>query len=382
MKILYHHRIASKDGQYVHVEELINAFRKFGHEVVIVGPRVVEREPFGSAGGLVTWLKQNLPLSFYELLELTYSMFALGRLIIAFLKHQPDFIYERYNLYLPSGVWLKKIFKVPLLLEVNAPLFEERSKYNGLALRRLARWTERFCWRGADYVLPVSEVLAEYVRKVGINKEQIVVIHNGVNLERFCPDSGEKAKKQLALQGKLVLGFVGFMREWHGLEKLVPMLTRLGWQDVHLLLVGDGPARQGISMVAQQEGVEDRVTITGVVSREQVPFYIAAFDIALQPDVVDYASPLKLFEYMAMGKAIVAPAKRNIQEILTDQGNGLLFVDGSNGLIKQVERFVEDASLRMQCAKVARDTIFSKGFTWSSNAEKIIELARAVKCSS
>lgn len=378
MKILYHHRIASKDGQYVHVEELVNALRQLGHEVIIVGPSVVETNPFGSEGGFVACLKQNIPATIYELLEFTYSLLALGKLIIAYLWHRPDFLYERYNLFLPSGVWLKKIFRIPLLLEVNAPLFEERYKYNGIALQRLARWTERYAWQGGDYVLPVTAVLAEYVRKSGVADKHIVVIHNGVNQDRFFPDGGEKAKEQYGLQGKLVLGFVGFMREWHGLEQLVPLLTRPGWQDVHLLLVGDGPACSAIAAAAQKEGVEDRVTITGVVPREQIPNYIASFDIALQPDVVDYASPLKLFEYMAMGKAIVAPAKSNICEILTHQENGLLFADGVNGLIRQIERFVKNTELRMRCAEAARQTIFSEGFTWTGNAEKVIELARSV----
>jgi len=124
VKILYHHRIASKDGQYVHVEELTRALAARGHEIIFVGPKVVEQEDFGSDGGVVAALKKRLPKALYELLELGYSLLAYARLARAVRRHRPDCLYERYNLYLPAGVWIKRRFGLPMLLEVNAPLYE------------------------------------------------------------------------------------------------------------------------------------------------------------------------------------------------------------------------------------------------------------------
>src|SRR4029453_8280636 len=102
MRILYHHRIRSKDGQFVHLEEMIHALRSLGHELEIVGPRHVENERFGADAGYVASLKKWLPGAAYEALELCYSVADYRRLAAAVRRFRPDVIYERYNLYFPS----------------------------------------------------------------------------------------------------------------------------------------------------------------------------------------------------------------------------------------------------------------------------------------
>ncbi len=104
MRILYHHRIRSKDGQFVHVEELIAAFRSLGHEVRIVGPDHVETEEFGAGAGWVATLKEHLPGAIYEMLEFGYALHDYRRIRRAIDEFRPDLVYERYNLFLPSGV--------------------------------------------------------------------------------------------------------------------------------------------------------------------------------------------------------------------------------------------------------------------------------------
>ncbi|MFP4162271.1 MAG: glycosyltransferase, partial [Ectothiorhodospira sp.] len=298
MRILYHHRIASKDGQYVHVEELTQALKRQGHEIIMVAPRLMEDHEFGRGSPLVARLKRHIPAGIYESLELAYALVAFVQILIQALRNRPDFIYERYNLYLPSGTWASRLLRITLLLEVNAPLFEERQRFNGIALPRLARWSEDYVWRRAHLALPVTQVLAERMIARGVNPERIRVIPNGIDTEKFQSfPATQEAKATLDLSDRLVLGFTGFVREWHGLERVVDLL-RNDPGHRHLLIVGDGPACASILEHARVLRVEDRVTITGIIPRDQVARYVAAFDIALQPDVVDYASPLKLFEYL------------------------------------------------------------------------------------
>lgn len=379
MNILYHHRIRSKDGQYVHIEELIQALRKLGHVVTLVEPPAYNNAKFGDDAGVIALLKRYCPGFVYELMEFAYSFVVYWRLREAVLAHQPDCLYERYNLFQPAGVWLKRRFNLPMLLEVNAPVFEERAKYDGIALPWLARWSEGYTWRGADRVLPVTQVLAGRVEAAGVDSEKIVVIPNGINPEEFGGEIGnEQAKRRLGLEGRLVLGFTGFVREWHGLEKVIDLIASgdPGW---HLLIVGDGPARAALEKQAAALNVTSRLTITGVVGRDRVAAHVAAFDIALQPAVVEYASPLKLFEYMALGRPIVAPAQPNIMEILTDGDNALLFDPRDpRSLGKAVERLCRDAGLRQRIGEAARRTIQSRRLTWADNATRVTELFAAL----
>jgi glycosyltransferase involved in cell wall biosynthesis len=381
MKILYHHRIRSKDGQYVHIEELTRALASLGHEIVMVGPSAVEEEEFGAEAGFVGFLKKYMPQFIYELLELAYAFVDYRRLVRAIKRHRPDCLYERYNLYLPSGVWASRRFGLPMLLEVNAPLYEERKKYNGIAIERLAHWSERFAWRGAGYVLPVTAVLAKYVKHAGVPNSRIVVIPNAIDPARFSRvPTRAQAKAALGLDDRLILGFVGFMRDWHGLERVIEMIAKHRETGCHLLLVGDGPARKSLEQRASSLGVADRVTFAGLVDRDNVARYIAAFDIALQPDVVPYASPLKLFEYLALGRAIVAPATPNLLEVLVDGENAALFDPAdSSQFFATVERLCVDGALRERLARGAEQTIARGGFTWQRNAERVVALFRQLR---
>lgn len=377
MKILYHHRIASKDGQYVHVEELTEALKKLGHEIIMVSPNFTERSSFGSEGGLVPLMKRLIPGFIYELLELGYAVYTYIKLSRAVKCHQPDCLYERYNLYSPAGVWIKRRYKLPMLLEVNAPIFQERSKYNGIAIPWLARWSERYAWTGADMILPVTRVLANYVKDMGVDESRITVIPNGIDPKKFenVPDTVE-AKKRLGLEGRQVLGFTGFVREWHGLERVLELLKdHQDGQDRHLLVVGDGPMRGDIEKCAAQLSVSDKVTFTGIVPRDQLIDFVAAFDVALQPDVVAYASPLKLFEYMALGKAIVAPDTKNIREILINNKNALLFdLDDELSFLKCVSILLSNQNLQRDLGLGAKMTINERKLTWVNNAFIIEEL--------
>lgn len=379
MKILYHHRTASKDGQDVHIEEMIAAMRRQGHEVILVAPAMAESASFGHDGGLVARIKNLLPGALYELLELAYSLVAYRKLKKAFDEHRPDVLYERYNLFFLPGLWLKKRTGIAYLLEVNSPLAHERAAYGGLKLKALAKWTERSVWCGADMTLPVTDVLADFLRQAGVPEQRITVVPNGINRDRFPTDLDSSAiRAELGLAGKVVLGFTGFIREWHGLPQVVDAMALMPNRDeLHLLVVGDGPGRAGLEAHAKNKGMAGQVTCLGLVGRDRVATCISAFDIALQPKVVPYASPLKLFEYMGLGRAIAAPDQPNIREVLEDDANALLFrPDDAAHFRAQIMRLCGDAALRHRLGQAASSTIETRGLTWDDNARRVLSLVR------
>lgn len=378
MKILYHHRTASKDGQAVHIEEMIAALTDIGHEVRVISPDVGDDDALGTEAGWVQRLKRVLPKTLYELLELIYSFVAYFRLVRAAREFRPDVIYERYNLFLISGMMLKFRLSIPLLLEVNSPLAQERGEFGGLGMPWLARWVEGVVWRNANFVLPVTRVLAGHIAARGVSEERIVVIPNGINEAHFAiAPSPLEAKKTLGCGGDLVLGFTGFVRDWHGVDRVICwMATKDAPVNARLLIVGDGPARADLEKLAGKLDLGNRVQFTGILPRAMVPDYVAAFDIALQPAVVPYASPLKLFEYLALGKAVVAPRQPNIEEVLTDGENALLFDSTVSGSLEAaLTQLCANEELRKLIASGAASTIERSGLTWHSNARRVTKLA-------
>jgi glycosyltransferase involved in cell wall biosynthesis len=376
LRILYHHRVVSRDGQSVHVDDMIAALRALGHEIAIAAPAAPEGQG-AEPPRWIAWLKRALPASVYEAMELGYNLPAFIRLYRAWREFMPDVIYERYNLNLLAGVWVARLTRTPLLLEVNAPLAEERARFGGLGLGWLAREIEASIWERADRVLPVSDVLGTYCAKSGVERGRIAVIPNAIDPACYDGIDSEIAKRALGLSGKIVLGFSGFMREWHGLDSVVEALAQPDLpSSLHFLLLGDGPARRAMEERAAELGIAHRLTFAGIVSREELGRHVAAFDIALQPKAVAYASPLKLFDYMAAGKAIVAPDQPNIRELVGHEKSALLFdPQQKNAMLEAILRLVQDAGLRRRLGAGARRQIDERGFTWRDNARRVAGLA-------
>jgi glycosyltransferase involved in cell wall biosynthesis len=265
---------------------------------------------------------------------------------------------------------------LPLIEEVNAPYAIERSRHGGIALQRLAMWAEGSAWRQADSVIAVTTHLADIVAAAGVPRERVCVMSNGIDTAAFQAPRAAGAEQELGLGAFTVLGFTGFVREWNGLEAAIDLLVDPDLRGVFLLIIGDGPARASLEERARRLGVDARMRFTGLVERSQIPGLVSAVDVALQPAANPYASPLKLFEYMALGRAIVAPDQPNIREILTHDKDAVLFDPESRRSFQSaVRRLVADAHLRARLGAAAAVTLRERKLTWHHNAERVIALA-------
>ncbi|MDI6794175.1 MAG: glycosyltransferase family 4 protein, partial [bacterium] len=382
MRILYHHRTQAEDAQGIHINELIKAWRKLGHEVEVVALAQGGEDLKKTKGKIWGYIASFSPRMIYELLELAYNLVGYIRLVKAGKRFRPNFIYERYSLYNFSGILAARSLGIPLILEVNAPIAYEKKEYERLVFSRLARYLEKSISSRADKTIVVSGALRDHLLQTGVTSDKIVVLPNGVNLEEFDSSScnGEAVRRKYGLDGKIVLGFTGWFRDWHGLNLALEMINEIGDNRCHLLLVGDGPARPDLEAYVHAHALESSVTFTGPVERKNIPAYVAAFDIALQPGVTPYASPMKLIEYMALGKAIVAPELPNICEIIKDEQNGLLFRKGNRDDLKRaLLKLIEHPEFRGQLGEAARQTILERNLTWEGNAQRVIGLVRSQK---
>lgn len=382
MRILYHHRIASKDGQITHIEEMVEALRALGHEVRLVGPEVHHGDTGqGGSAGWVGRLKKALPGAVYELAEAAYAWVAYRRLRRAIAEFRPDVIYERYALYQPAGVWASRRTGIPLLLEVNAPYAIARRKYGNLRLGWLADRFERYTFRGAARVFPVTRVLGDMLVGMGVDPARIRVVPNGINPRDFQQlPSADEAKQRFGLTGRTVIGFIGFVREWDQLDRIVDWLARRpAHEDIALMVVGDGPVRRDLEAQAQRLGIAHRLVFTGVVPRTAVPAAAMAFDIALQTALVPYASPLCLFEYMALGKVILAPDQPNHHEVLTRGVDCEMYDPVAAGSIEaRLDALVADSERCRQLGAAASRTLRERQFVWEGNARRVAAEALAL----
>ena len=371
--VLYHHRTQGADAQGIHVHEMCRAFEGLGFTVVKVALYATEQVGKASRPGLVSRAAERLPRLVREMLEIGYNLAGVVRLVSAVAVHRPRFIYERHSLFNVSGALASRLTGTPLALEVNAPLAYEKSRHGGLVLKSPARRMETFAVNSAHTCITVTAVLKNMLAKQGARPDSIVVMPNGVNPEEYrdIPPSGRDTP-----DGPLI-GFTGWFRPWHGLAELILALDDHGVfrQGARLLLVGDGPARPGLERIIRKRSLGDQVTITGPVDRARLFAHLGQMEIAVQPAATAYASPMKLFEYLAAGKAVVAPDQENIREAARHGEEALLFTPGDFAhCARTVSLLMADRELRRKLGEAGRRSIEVHGRTWNANAARVAEL--------
>jgi glycosyltransferase involved in cell wall biosynthesis len=394
MKILYHHRTRAGDAQGIHISEIQRAFRNRGHEVVEValveaGSEAKADETGGSArglAGLASRIAGSLPLPAKEAMEHAYNLVAYRRLSRSIREHRPDFVYERYAANTFAGLMAAKRHGVPFVLEVNSPLAMEKAEHGGLFFKRLTRSIERKLCSDADVTIAVTRVLAGILEEEGVSPGKAVVMPNGVRNEFGMNGDGMAFRRGLGIPpDALVAGFIGWFRAWHGLERMIEAAASPEWRDagIHLVLAGDGPAMPSLRRMRGDLGVEDRVFLCGSVPRGEIESALASFDVAVQPAVTSYACPMKVIEYMAAGRAIVAPGSDNVRELLTDRETAVLCPGGPNPCTEDLRDAVlalaRDAELRRRLGGAARRRIFERGYLWEENARRVEELVAGIK---
>lgn len=296
----------------------------------------------------------------------------------------PELIYERYSLYGIAGLTMARELNIPHVLEVNAPLVREASEFRQLNLPDLARAVEQFVFSGADHIIAVSKQVADYVHAVTPDAS-VTVVPNGVN-PRLHDSPADTSLWREKLEGEtsaeLVLGFVGSIRPWHGVHILIDALADLLKREVNvsLALVGDNQMiLEELLSQSARLGIADRLIFTGAVPFESIPSVIAAIDILVAPyPRMDefYFSPLKIFEYMAAGKPIVASDIGQITDVLADGKNGLLVTPGDpRALAEAVFRLYNDKQLADSISARARKDV-ELHHTWSSRIREILSVFR------
>jgi glycosyltransferase involved in cell wall biosynthesis len=321
-----------------------------------------------------------------ELEDLAYNVAFFTAAFGTARRVRPDAVYQRHTAFNCVGAVLSRVLDVPLVLEFNSSELWKGRYWGGLRQAGAAALVERINLRAADRIIVVSRVLADELKSHGVPASKIVVNPNAVDASVFRPDhDGDRVRRRHRLDSSVVVGFSGTFGAWHGIPTLARSLPLVlqARPSVRWLLIGDGPLRSVIAEPIERGGFQDKVKLTGMLSHSEMPAYLAACDILVSPHgrQVDggefFGSPTKLFEYMAMGRPIVASGVGQIAEVLRDESTALLVpADDAEALVGAIVRLVDDAWLRARLGTAARQAA-AQQHTWRQNAERVLEcLAR------
>jgi glycosyltransferase involved in cell wall biosynthesis len=314
----------------------------------------------------------------FEAFELCYNLYAAVRLLPRLRQHSAAVYYERYAFFLVMGVMLAKWYRRPVLLEVNEVVGLKRAR--GQVLVSLARWIERAVFQRADAIFTVSSLLKQEVLRRGALEGTVHVMPNAVNPQWFeHTDCSMQLCQERGLADATVVGFVGWFDYWDRLDLLVDVVRELRDQypALRLLLVGDGPVTPTLQATIRQHDLESAVTLTGPVPRTEVPHYIDVMDICVLPDSNAFGSPLVLFEFMARGKAVIAPDLSPIRDVVEDHVTGLIVQPGDTAALKHaLTQLLEDNCLRSRLGQQARQHVMEH-HTWDANGHRVAALAHA-----
>ncbi|PYU83954.1 MAG: hypothetical protein DMG50_06490 [Acidobacteria bacterium] len=233
----------------------------------------------------------------------------------------------------------------------------------------------------ADLVIAVSETLASHLTETGVNSTHVQVLPNGVDARWLMADGGLGARKHTDLENCFVIGFVGSFKPWHGADFLLAAFEDFHRIEPssHLLLIEDGPLKSNLQDRARQAGLEKAVTFTGVVAHEDIPRYLATMGVAVAPYPAIgnfYYSPLKLFEYMAAARAVVASRTGQVAQVINHWVSGLLYEAGDRpGLVNCLYRLAENPTFREELGNARSASHASQAFTWERNAARVVEWA-------
>jgi glycosyltransferase involved in cell wall biosynthesis len=378
MKILYcaiDQRVPAAHGGSVHVTAVANGLAALGHQVrALVSP--------GDAApprGSVSWVGLPPPLGDRRLRLLRAG--AVRRHAVEF---GADVIMERYYNFGGEGMLAARRTGALAVLEVNAPVIDApgslKQRLDRLAIvEPLRRWRDWQCDRADLIVTPSAKILP-----ASVPESRVLQTEWGADTEGFRPDAAGPVPFTRR-QGHVLAAFVGAFRAWHGAINLVEairQLRRRGVSNVDAVFIGGGPELDRVRRAADHL---DGVSFTGPLPHDVIPACLAAVDIGVAPFDLSahptleqefHWSPLKIFEYMATGLAVVAPRIERLSHVVRDAQEGLLYDPEEQGALASTLERLTDAGLRRWLGAAARLRVVEH-FSWASHCQALDRAMRA-----
>ena len=288
--------------------------------------------------------------------------------------YKPDVIVGLAILNANIAIRLAKKRDIPFVYYIIDEMFRlVPQKY----FRKLARYIESKNMKWADTVLSINEGLREYTIQMGADRENTGVIRAGVDLERFSRVDGRSIREKYDIKdGDVVLFFMGLLLDFMGLKEVALELARSDKPNIKLLILGKGDLWDTLQDIKRESGLDGRIIIVDWVPYKEVPEYLAASDICILPayknDIMWNIVPIKMYDYMAAGKPVIASSLYGIMKEF-GENNGILYVDRPEDVLKMAIEMAERNSIEEEGRKARR---FVEKCSWDSKVnefEKVLE---------
>ena len=297
-----------------------------------------------------------------------------------------DLVVQYHHRFQDVGGRLARRAGCPVVLRVEAIEVEEQRDWGlrgPLSGRLLRTWGERRLFVAADAVATVSAPLVSSLMKLGVEEGRVRSIPNGVDATMFRPDVPPPCDELAThgLRGRFLIGWVGGFRPYHGLEQLAALLPLVerDLPGATVCLLGSGPLLHELEALRALHPTS--LVLLPPVPQEQVAAWLCAFDVCLQmsrPGGGEHYSPLKVREYLACGRPVVAPASKQTPELVHEK-SALLYTAGDMTSAHEAIRQLHASSERGRALGVAGRAIILRNGTWGAVARRLEELAEAVR---
>jgi glycosyltransferase involved in cell wall biosynthesis len=239
---------------------------------------------------------------------------------------------------------------------------------------------ERIAVKEADAVIVISEALRNEVISWGIDQEKVTVIPNAVDLNKFSSQNPDlELKRSLGLENCFIVGFLGSLTEYEGLDLLIKAVGNLLDQgkQIGLVIVGDGQVKEQLEAIAQMTSSPNRIIFTGRVPFEDVNKYYSIFDVCPLPrksyEVCKRVPPLKILEILAMGKPTIVSDLPPLLEIIEDHITGRVCQADSIENLQEVIMELYNHPEKTQRLSQAGRTWVEQNRSWDVISEQILK---------
>ena len=375
-------------GYGSHMRGMVNGFREEGHtvEILVLGNKPHSIDSSAQTNSLKSILKKVLPKILWrtlkEIQQIRFDKHAARELRSAIQKFNPDAVYERSAWMSNGSVQVLKQFNLKHVVEINAPFEEEVKEFEKASsfISFIGKKKLKNLLQSADLVAPITSSLQKHiVKNYGVNPQKCFVVPNAIDKSeiQITESRVEDIRKIFNSTDKIVVGFVGSIFPYHGVDRLIHAVSKLNNSDVSLLIVGDGYLIPELKEQASLLGLNSHVHFTGSVAKRDIYNYIAAMDIVTLPNTEWYCSPVKLFEYGALGKVVLAVNETGVSDVMTDT-DGMLFKNNEGDFQEALNFTISNLSQLKEKAKAFQQKVFSN-HTWSANARQILNQLNALK---